>query len=67
MSRSIACSASLVSAEARFQNTRDTRRSSSPERSIAATVVAKVAGRGSVAIASISARCAASPASKAGA
>jgi hypothetical protein len=66
ISRSIAWSASFVSAEVRFQKTEDTRSSSSPERSWASMVLAKVGGSGSAATASISAAWRAKASSKAG-
>jgi hypothetical protein len=57
VSRLIACSCSLVSAEDRFEKTALTFASSSPVASSASIVLAKVAARGSFAIASTSLRC----------
>ena len=62
----IFCIASFVFDAARLKNTFVTRVRSSPERSIASSVFAKVGGAGSFAIASISAICRFIPSSIAG-
>ena len=62
----IACSASLVSAEVRFEKTLPAFSSSRPEASSASMVFAKVGGAGLFAIASTSRSCCAMPSSIAG-
>src|SRR5690606_15780742 len=66
ISRSMACSASLVWALARFQKTAETRSSVRPAFSRAAMVFSKVGAAGLLAMRSISARCSARACSKAG-
>ncbi len=66
ISRSTACSAALVSAEARWKKTAATRSSARPLVSIARIVLSKVGGSADCAILVTASRCAAMVASKAG-